>query len=248
MTKFQRLQKNMRFSRYRRIPNDYFTRSGLIGNDGQQSDQLPVAIKPMSGVKYSQVYSSKPFLIELLRSNKPLKRINSRFGRLDNETDQSNENNTFPHEFKDAVLSKFRKSDKLALSLFRTIGALDQEIRSLKGIISQSSTQDTSIAKKTFDIDSMTSRFVRELEKMAINPVYTTPAFIYILDDPREIDIVLETVRLMARLVKGGLRAIGLDVETGARQHYSSFPSILQISINKDIVIIFQVSCKSKST
>ena len=226
MSKFNKLRKNLRLDRYKAHSSSGHEASYL-------KNTIPPDTKPFS---HNNV---KPFLVDLLRSNKPFKKNrNSQFFRLDEQShsEYSLEEKHNPFELKTAILEK---SDKLALSLVRTIGVLEQEINSLKEMISQ---KDSKNLPKCFDIDLLTDQFVAVLENIGIIPKFTSPSFIYILDNPKEMNIVLETVKMMSKTsVKGGLRAVGLDVETASRNHYSSFPSILQIAINKNIVIIFQV-------
>lgn len=247
------MQRNLRVVRSRRK-----SISGPSSNNGLQDNKVEkvnkTSLKLADGVNMEEnnyqaksIDMIKPFLLDLLRSNKPFKRINSRFGRFENQTDTDAlfSQIQMPHEFKDAVLAKFRKSDKFSLSLFKTIGILDQEIKNLKAILSQAaqskSHENVSIPKKSFAIDLMTEKIVSELETIGITAQFTSPAYIYILDDPEQMNLILQTVRIISRSVEGGLRVVGLDAETGPRHHHSSFPSIIQVAINKNIVIIFQV-------
>lgn len=191
----------------------------------------------------------KPFLVDLLRSNKPFKRINLR--RLSSMEDGTDIDNVLSQtyvsdEFKDAVLAKFRKSDKMSLSLFQTIGILGQELQTLKDLLSQAAlnrhTELSTATEKVFEIDLMTDSLVNQLDQLGIKAHFTSPAYIYIVDNSKEMNTILDMIRHMAKGINGGLRVVGLDVETaGSRKNHSSFPSILQLAISKDVVIIFQV-------
>ena len=248
MSRFYNLRRNLKYGKCGKHEVTQEIQQKFISNGTDEripklksSQHYPAA---PTKIQHYDDRLNKPFLLNLLRSSKRFKGINSRWGRSHEEMGsiQSLDKMQISRDFMDAVLNKFRKSDKFALSIFNTIGALKQEIKLLKDFLSEPySSQFRSESPRNFEIDSLTDQFIKEFIKAGLSPDFTSPAYIYILDSPEDMNIILETITRISKSIQGGLSVVGLDVETGLRSNYSSFPSILQIAVNKNIVIIFQV-------
>lgn len=248
MSRFSRLQRQIGAGRSKQSSNvahaslSALNQSPNLTYDDKTSDMLKTLEKHSLEVTKERL---KPFLVDLLRSNKPFKRINLQLNRIERQADIENimKHTQVSHEFKDAILAKFRKSDRYLFEIFKIHNMLYEEVRKLKRSLSQATLQQrTEAPEKVYEIDFMTYSFVDKLETMGIRPHFTSPAYIYILDNAKDMNKILDMVRTVGKGINGGLGVVGLDVETGPRKNHSSFPSILQLAISKDIVIIFQVS------